>query len=139
MNRHAMTFPNSALFNKTASQCRLVGSRGGRARARNLRMRQPTALPPTPPEPELETAHEASSLLDERFPHLCSAFGPRQTKRAAILEILRRDCGATLDEIGHAAGWTRQRANNSFRSAVGRGIVIAPMFRADGSKAYVAR
>jgi len=139
-DRHAMTFPNSCLFNKTAAQCRRVGARGGRARARNLRLCRPTTQPPpAPPEHEPETAHEASVLLNERFPHLSVAFGPRQTKRAAIIELLRRDCGATLDDIVQATGWTRPQTNSNFRSAVGRGIVIAPVFRSDGTKAYAAR
>jgi len=34
------------LFNKTREQCRLIGARGGRAHARNLRLRQ--APPPLP-------------------------------------------------------------------------------------------
>ena len=135
-----MTFPNSCLFNKTAAQCRRVGARGGRARARNLRLFRPaTQPPPAPPEHEPETAREASILLNERFPHLRVAFGPRQTKRAAIIELLRLDFGATLDEIGQATGWTRPQVNRNFRSAVARGIAIYPVFRADGTKAYAAR
>jgi hypothetical protein len=100
---------------------------------------RPSTPPPAPAEHEPETAHEASVLLNERFPHLSAAFRPAQTKRAAIIELLRRDCGATLDDIVQATGWTRRQTNSNFRSAVGRGIVIVPVFRADGRKAYAAR
>ena len=133
-----MTFPAN---NKPVAQCRRVGARGGRARARNLRLCRPTTPPPAAPlvETEPETAHEASALLNERFPHLATAFGPRQTKRDTITALLHRDCGATLDEIGHAAGWTRAQANSNFRSAVGRSMAISPVFRADGHKAYAIR
>lgn len=80
-----MNFPNTCLFGKSPAECRSVGARGGRARDRNLRLRRAIAAPiPAPaPEPEAETVHEASLLLDERFPWLRDAFGPRRTKRAA--------------------------------------------------------
>jgi hypothetical protein len=53
------------LFRKTIEECRQLGARGGRAHARNLRLRkfqaqvQPVAEIPGPPS---ETAHEASLL-----------------------------------------------------------------------------
>jgi hypothetical protein len=59
------------LFNKTIEQCRQLGARGGRAHARNLRLRQiqapvqPGAETPGPPS---ETAPEASLRLDAQFP-----------------------------------------------------------------------
>lgn len=130
-----MTFPNVCLFNKTAAQCRLVGARGGRARARNLRLRRRTTPPPAPPEVGKETAHQASALLDEQFPHLRDAFGPRRTKRAAIIELLRRDEGATIDEIAGATGWDRRNAR-AFRTAIGTGHMIARHTRTDGHRAY---
>jgi hypothetical protein len=43
MNGHAK---GTALFNKTLAECRLLGARlGGRARARNLRLRKVPASP----------------------------------------------------------------------------------------------
>jgi hypothetical protein len=144
MNRHAMTFSNSPLFNKTASQCRLVGARGGRARARNLRLRhaaRTVAPPPPPPEPEEdpETAHEASLLLDERFPHLRTAFAPRQTQRDQLLRLLRRPGGASTDQMVSALGLDRQYVCRSFRSIAGCAVRISRVVRADGTRAYVAR
>lgn len=117
----------ACLFNKTADQCRLVGARGGRARARNRRLHRAAPLAPTDPapEPDQETTHEASLLLDERFPHL----------RATILELLRRDGGATVDEIAAATGWPRRLAG-TFRSAVGRHVAIRSIVRTDGRRAY---
>jgi hypothetical protein len=65
------------LFHKTIEQCRQLGARGGRAHARNLRLRK--FQPPVPlgaeiPGPPSETAHEASLRLDAQFPWLAAAF-----------------------------------------------------------------
>lgn len=64
------------LFNKTLEQCRQLGARGGRAFARNQRLRK--SQPPVPtlatlPTPPWETAHQASLLLDAQFPWLAGA------------------------------------------------------------------
>ncbi len=139
-----MTFSNSALFNKTREQCRLVGARGGRARARNLRLlrtHRPATPPPAAPEPEYdpETAHEASILLDEQFPHLRDAFAPRQTKRDMLIQMLQHPGGATIDQMVDAMGWDRQYARRSFRSAAGPDVKIARIFRADGTRAYAVQ
>jgi len=60
--------------NKTIEQCRAIGARGGRRSARNRRLRC-MAQPPVPicQKPEPETAHEASMLLDQKFPWLRGA------------------------------------------------------------------
>jgi hypothetical protein len=74
-------------FNKTLEQCRQLGARGGRARARNWRLRQSQApLPPVTqiPGPPGETAHGASLRLDAQFPWLAAAFAPRPTLRARL-------------------------------------------------------
>ncbi len=71
------------LFNETISQNRRNGARGGRAFARNLRLRKWLAPPPSPAalaEPAPETAHEASLLLDRQFPWLVGAFAPRRRR-----------------------------------------------------------
>ena len=69
------------LFRKTIEQCRQLGARGGRAHARNLRLRQ--SQPPLPPVAEIpgppsETA-QASMRLEAQFPWLAAAFAPRPT------------------------------------------------------------
>ena len=68
------------VFNETATKNRRNGAHGGRAFARNLRLRKLiVAQSPAPeplPEPEPETAHEASLLLDRQFPWLARAFTP---------------------------------------------------------------
>jgi hypothetical protein len=74
-------------YNKSTDQCRNIGRRGGRARARNLRLRlmQKRESPRLAPPKHLpETAHEANALLDERFPHLRDVFDPRQSKQAEV-------------------------------------------------------
>ena len=74
------------LFRKTIEQCRQLGARGGRAHARNLRLRkfqapvQPVAQTPGPPS---ETAHQASLRLDAQFPWLAAAFARRPTRRCS--------------------------------------------------------
>jgi hypothetical protein len=71
------------LFNKTVQQCRLLGARGGRAYARNLRLRKLLAPPPglqpgAPLSRQPQTTHEASLLLDRKFPWLVQAFDQRR-------------------------------------------------------------
>lgn len=63
--------------NKSTAECRVLGRRGGLRSARNRRLRRLAELsrPATSaPESEPETAHEASLLLDARFPHLRNAW-----------------------------------------------------------------
>jgi hypothetical protein len=60
-------------FNLDRQACRLAGAIGGRRAARNRWLRR-LAETPVPAaravEPEVETTHQASLLLDQRFPHL---------------------------------------------------------------------
>jgi hypothetical protein len=72
-------------FNMTLTACRAAGARGGRRSALSRRLRappQPVVAAASHPEPELETAHEASLLLDAQFPHLRHAWA-RKVRRAA--------------------------------------------------------
>ena len=72
-----MADPCYILFNKSLSQCRRLGARGGRAYGRNLRARRallatlPQAVPPR--AAPSETTAEALALLDTQFPWLRSA------------------------------------------------------------------
>jgi hypothetical protein len=73
------------VFGQTIQQNRINGARGGRAYARNLRLRQLLA-PPAPasfcgPQPLPETAHEASLLLDRQFPWLAGVFISRAQRK----------------------------------------------------------
>jgi hypothetical protein len=64
-------------FNMSLAACRRAGALGGRRSARNrrlCRLTQATASEARRPAPELETAHQASLLLDECFPHLRNAW-----------------------------------------------------------------
>ena len=51
----------SILFNRTIDQCRSIGRRGGRTRARNLRARKTSRAVAVPvgSHPEVETARQA--------------------------------------------------------------------------------
>lgn len=70
------------LHSESASKNRCNGARGGRAFARNQRLRKLLAPPPQPPAPREEeppeTAHEASALLDRQFPWLADVFKRRR-------------------------------------------------------------
>ena len=73
------------LFNKTLEECRLLGARGGRAFARNQRLRRAlTQLPAVvdTPAPPPQTAHQASLLLDAQFPWLVAAFAGHRVRTA---------------------------------------------------------
>jgi hypothetical protein len=76
------------LFNQTITKNRRNGARGGRAFARNLRLRKLLAPPPPPQAPREgeppETAHEASLLLDRQFPWLANAFVPKQKRHRPL-------------------------------------------------------
>ena len=78
MNRGAMNLEfGTPYYHKTIDQCRTIGRMGGLRSASNRSQRQ-LAQPPTPPsisqEPARTTAHEASILLDARFPWLKAAW-----------------------------------------------------------------
>ena len=77
------------LFSETSAQNRRNGARGGRAFARNQRLRQKLAAlfppPPEGPAPPPETAHEASLLLDRQFPWLADAFAPRRRRESLLI------------------------------------------------------
>lgn len=76
MNRGAMNFAyGSILFNRTIDDCRNIGRRGGRARARNLRRRKATqpAVVPVIEQHAVETTAQAIRRIDALFPHLRGA------------------------------------------------------------------
>jgi len=62
----------SILFNRTIDQCRSIGRRGGRARARNLRARKTSrvAAVPAASQAEDETARQAIERIDALCPWL---------------------------------------------------------------------
>ena len=73
-------------FNMNIAACRAAGTRGGRRSARNRRVHrlaQPPVRTASCPQPEQETAHQASMLLDERFPHLRNAWVRTTLRRVA--------------------------------------------------------
>jgi hypothetical protein len=71
-------------FNMSLGACRTTGRRGGRQSAMNRRLRRLAQAPAAiGPEPAIETAHQASMLLDERFPHLRNAWGRTAQRPAA--------------------------------------------------------
>jgi len=76
------------LFSETIAKNRRNGARGGRAFARNQRLRKRLAAPPpseaASAEESPETAHEASLLLDLQFPWLAGAFTPGPRRKSPI-------------------------------------------------------
>ena len=104
------------LFNKTLEQCRQLGARGGRAHARNLRLRtsqaQHPSLAPLPERP-LETAHQASSCLSGCLskPQLvvwggAQAAVPQEPPRVPSAVRHRASLPAVLGHVP-VAGWVR--------------------------------
>jgi hypothetical protein len=81
MNRGAMNLEFGKPFhNKTVDQCRTIGRRGGLARSRNLRLRRSCHASPLPApaaQETVETAQQASLLLDAEYPWLRDAFRRR--------------------------------------------------------------
>jgi hypothetical protein len=81
-----MAEPSCILFNKSLSQCRSLGARGGRAYGRNLRARR--ALLPTPRAAispcvaPRETTAQAIAVLDAQFPWLRCA--ERSRRRSCV-------------------------------------------------------
>jgi hypothetical protein len=70
----------------TIDQCRAIGARGGRRSGMIRRARRLAQLPQATAshsEPQLETAHEASTLLDAQFPHLRNAWARIARRQAA--------------------------------------------------------
>jgi hypothetical protein len=126
------------LFNKTIEQCRQLGARGGRAHARNLRLRQPQVLVQPMaeiPGPPSETAHEASLLLDAQFPWLTAALPRRPTLKSQLKNLLGQPQGATLEQIMQLTGWDRDRAG-WFRSSLGPGVRVISRRLQDGTRCY---
>ncbi len=79
-----MDFGNACLFNKKPEDMRRVGALGGRARARNLRLRKAGHKPVTHlNEPHKETAAEAIRRIDALCPWLLGAkrFNARRQSR----------------------------------------------------------
>jgi hypothetical protein len=67
-----MDFENACLFNKKPEDMRRIGALGGRARARNFRLRKARPVPVTPKitQPREETAAEALRRIDALCPWL---------------------------------------------------------------------
>ena len=74
------------LFNQSPEQLRRIGARGGKAQARNRRLRVQSQPPaPLPPEadlaPRVQTTAQAVAVLDAQFPWLCGAEKRRAPRR----------------------------------------------------------
>ena len=70
-----MCFGNACLFNKKPEDMRRIGALGGRARARNLRLRKacPVSVAREISRPHEETAAEAIRRIDALCPWLVGA------------------------------------------------------------------
>lgn len=60
---------------------------------------------------------------------------PRVTKQALLLDLLRRDIRASLDEMGAATGWLAHTTRAALTSLRKKGIVIEKR-RMDGASRY---
>ena len=79
-----MDFGSAYLFNKNPEDMRRVGSLGGHARARNLRLRKASQMPVIRElsRPHTETAAEAIRRIDALCPWLVGVEG-REARRQA--------------------------------------------------------
>ena len=79
-----MDFGNAWLFNKKPEDMRRIGALGGRARARNLRLRKacPVRVARELGRPHEETAAEAIRRIDALCPWLVGAEGCEARRRA---------------------------------------------------------
>src|SRR2546428_5488728 len=102
------------LFNKTPAQLRQLGSRGGKAYARNQRARRALA----PPKPESvalpavpqETTPAAIAILDAQFPWLRGAEKQRSRSQSPgpTLTLYRSSATTTAAEIHNRKYFRRQ-------------------------------
>ena len=83
-----MTTDYQIFFNKSLEQCRQLGACGGRAFARNQRLRRLLHCPHPPilaaSGPPLETTAEANAALDAQFPWLRGAERRKQPRRSPV-------------------------------------------------------
>lgn len=80
MNRRAMNLEfGTPYYNKSIDQCRIIGARGGRVRARNLLFQKIPRVVPGARRPEVETARQAIERIDALCPWLkgCELRGTR--------------------------------------------------------------
>ena len=71
MNRRAMNLEfGTPYYNKSIDQCRIIGARGGRVRARNLLFQKAPQVVPGTGRPEVETARQAIERIDALCPWL---------------------------------------------------------------------
>jgi hypothetical protein len=72
--KNTMSYNPDALYRQTPQQLRRAGARGGKATARNRRMREAGAAPAPPamvsPISHQETTANAITALDSQFPWL---------------------------------------------------------------------
>ena len=63
----------------------------------------------------------------------------RSTKKAAVLELLRRPTGATLAELMKVTGWQPHSVRGFLSGAVGKkmGLNLDSSKRPDGERAYI--
>ena len=81
---NAMSYYPDALYRQTPHQLRRAGARGGKATARNRRLREAVAAPAPPamvsPISHPETTAAAIAALDSQFPWLRGAERHLQSK-----------------------------------------------------------
>lgn len=84
-------------------------------------------MPRSPkPRPTVAAPQAANSPLPSE---------PRVTKQAMLLDLLRRDIGASLDEMAAATGWLPHTTRAALTSLRKKGIVIEKR-QMDGASCY---
>jgi hypothetical protein len=64
--------------------------------------------------------------------------GPKANKTATVLGLLRREGGATLDDIMSATGWQAHSVRGFISGVLGRrmGLTVESTKREDGKRTY---
>ena len=93
-----------------------------------------TLEPAVAPLPAQETGKKARSGRKAAR----QADAPKANKTATVLDLLRREGGATLDDIMSATGWQAHSVRGFISGVLGRrmGLTVESTKREDGKRAY---
>jgi len=102
----------------------------------------PEAVPATQkasPQKKAPKTKKGANVSKAKAAKKAPASAPRSgTKKAKVLELIRRDKGATNEEIQKATGW-QPHTVRGFLSIAGKGLKIDTIERDNGTRAYHAK
>ena len=105
----------------------LRGARGGGSGISPLRQGEPPETEQTKSKPKRRYAREpmpASASVDRPTAGATSPTAPRETKIGKVVELLKREQGASLDQIVTATGWLPHTARAAMTGLKKKGHTI---------------